>query len=170
MGKNRKEAAYQRFGSTNAAQMAREPDQEDRKVPRVVLRKLGDGGSIAGHDTVKYQIESDGELFQELWVATDVTTNSDLDPAQYLAIQQKLSRGMIGKAGKSFRAMWKNQDVRDLYAQGLILRNIVRHLAGGYERTTTAVKQADVPADELEVPERYRRVRLGDVLKSDDAG
>ena len=172
MNKSRKDAAYKRFGSTNAAQMARDPDKEDKKLPRVVLRKLGDGGVVAGHDTVKYQVESDGELFQELWVATDVSTNSDLDPAQYLAIQQKLSGGMIGKAGKSFRAMWKNQDVRALYGQGIILRNVVRHVAGGYERTTTAVKQTDVAAGEFEVPESYRRVRLGDVLKTetDDAG
>jgi hypothetical protein len=105
-----------------------------------------------------------------MWVAKDVSTNSDLDPAQYLAIQQKLSGGMIGKAGKSFRAMWKNQEIRDLYAQGIVLRNIVRHVAGGYERTTTAVKQSAIATGEFDVPERYRRVRLGDVLKSDDAG
>lgn len=170
MTKSRKEASYERFGSTNAAQMARDPGQEDTKLPKVVLRKLGDGGAIAGHDTVKYQVESDGELFQEMWVAEDVNTNGDLDPAQYLAIQQKLSAGMIGKAGKSFRAMWKNPEVRDLYGKGIVMQNIVRHVAGGYERKTTSVKQADVAASEFEVPESYRRVRLPDVLKSDPAG
>ena len=170
MSKSRKDAAYQRFGSTNAAQMARDPNKEDTNLPKVVLRKLGDGGAIAGHDTVKYQIESNGELFQEVWFAPDLNTNGDLDPGRYLAVQQKLSGGMLGKAGKSFRAMWKNPDIRNLYSKGVVMQNIVRHVAGGYERTTTAVKQTDVAASEFEVPNSYRRVRLPDVLKSDNAG
>lgn len=170
MSKSRKQAAYERYGSTNAAHMERDPTAEDKRVPKVVLRKIGDGGTIAGHETVKYQIESDGQLFQELWVANDVNTSSDVDPAQFLAVQQKLSSGMIGNAGRNYRAMWKNQEIRDLYAKGIVMQNVVRHVAGGYERKTTSVKQADVAASEFVVPDSYRRVRLSDVLKSDTAG
>lgn len=169
MSKSRAKAAYERYGSTNAAHLTREPNADDKKAAKVVLRKLGEGGAIAGQETVKYQLESDGQLFQELWVANGVNTNSDLDPTQYLAIQQKLSGAMIGRAGKSYRAMWKNPDVRTLYGQGFIVQNVVRHVAGGFERTTTSMKQADVAASEFEVPESYRRVRLSDVLKSDSA-
>jgi hypothetical protein len=167
MTKSRSQAAYERYGSTNAAHLTRDPSKGDAKAAKVVLRKLGDGGPIAGHETVKYQVESDGELFQELWVANDVNTNADLDPGQYLAIQQKLSGAMIGKAGKSYRAMWKNPDVRALYGKGIIVQNVIRHIAGGFERTTTSVKQSDVAASEFQVPDSYRRVRLSEVLKSD---
>lgn len=170
MGRNRVEAAKAKFGNTSAAQMARDPSKDDTQLPKMVLRKLGNGGAIAGHETVKYQIESNGELFQELWVADDVTLSSDLDPAKFIAMQEKLSSGMIGKAGKNFRAMWKNQDIRALHEKGLVLQNVVRHVAGGYERITTSVKAADVAASEFEVPESYRRVRLSDVLKTDSAG
>jgi hypothetical protein len=170
MSKSRKEAAYQRFGSTNAVQMADDSPKDDSKLPKVVVRKIGDGGVIAGHETTKYQIESNGELFQEIWVAGDLNTNGDLDPGQYISVQQKLSGGMIGKAGKSFRAMWKNPDIRQIYGKGTLMQNVVRHIAGGYERTTTSVKEADVSAAEFEVPDSYRRVRLPDVLKSDKAG
>jgi hypothetical protein len=169
MGNSRKQAAYERYGSTNAAHMARDPNAEEKNVPKLVLRKIGDGGPIAGHETIKYQIESNGQLFQELWVASDVNTRSDLDPGQFLAVQQKLSGGMIGNAGKNYRAMWKNQDIRDLYAKGTVMQNVVRHVAGGFERKTTSVKEADVADSEFVVPDTYRRVRLSDVLKSDTA-
>jgi hypothetical protein len=66
--------------------------------------------------------------------------------------------------------MWKNPEIRDLYGKGVVLQNVVRHVAGGYERTTTSVKQADVAGTEFEVPDSYRRVRLPEVLKSDTAG
>jgi hypothetical protein len=169
MGRNRQAAANERFGNSTAAQMIRDPQKPDADAPKIVVRKLGTGGAIAGHETVKYQIESNGELFQEVWVAENLDLTSDLDPRQYLTVQQKLSDGMIGKSGRSFRAMWKNHDVRVLHEKGFIVQNVIRHVAGGFERVTTAVRRADVADSEFEVPESYRRVRLSDVLKGDKA-
>ena len=53
--------------------------------------------------------------------------------------------------------------------KGFVLRSITHHIAGGFERKATEVKQTEIPASEFEVPDSYRKVRLSDVFTTDEA-
>ena len=164
--RSRKARAEERFGADAAVSFGRSAVNES-KLPTIVLRKLGSGDTIAGHATVKYLIESNGEQFQELWVAEDLNISADLDPKKYLAYQQKMSGMMLGKSADSLNAAYRNPDVRKLYDNGYILQSITRHIGGGFERSVTSVRQIDVSDADFQVPETYRRVRLSDVFASE---
>jgi hypothetical protein len=161
--RNRKNTAAQRFGGGPAAQLDA-TQVDDSKLPAITVRKLGPGGKIAGHETVKYQVESDGELFQELWVADDVNFSADLDQKKFFDYQQKTSGFRLGKAAASMRASYRSKELREIYEKGLVLQTITHHVAGKFERVTTEVQRSEIPEKDFEVPDHYRRVRLADVF------
>lgn len=160
---DRKATATQRFGSGAAAHLAVAPS-DDAKLPAITVRRVGPGGKIAGYETVKYQVESDGELFQELWVADGVNFSTDLDQGKFFDYQQKMSSFRLGKAGASLRAAYRSKELRELHEKGVVLQTITHHVAGKFERVATDVQRSEIPEQEFEVPDHYRRVRLADVF------
>lgn len=135
------------------------------KLPPVSITSSGQHEKIAGYDTEKFEVKVDGELFQELWLTTGLNVAADLDSARFLAQQEKTGAAMMGKSSKQYNALYRDAQYRGMIERGFILKNVVHHLAGGYERTATAVKQEDVPASTFDAPDGYRRVRLADLFE-----
>lgn len=140
------------------------------KLQPVSITKTGETEKIAGYDTEKYAVLVNGELFQEIWVAPSLDVSADLNWDRYLADQRKLSAAMLGKSGEAYSALYFNDEYRKLLAKSFALKTVVHHIAGGFERAATSVRQADVPASDFEVPESYRKVRLTDVLSAPAPG
>lgn len=133
-------------------------------LPPVSLTNTGERETIAGYETEKYGVMVDGELFQELWLAPGLTFGADLDTAKYLAQQEKTGASMMGKSAKQHNAMYHDPQYRALIEKGFVLKSIVHHLSGRFERVAASVKQEDLPASTFEVPDGYRRVRLSDMF------
>ena len=140
------------------------PKIDPAKLPPLSITKTAITEKIAGYDTVKYEVRSDGELFQELWVAPSLNVSSDLDVDRCLTFQRKMSAGMLGKASGSYNALYLNDEYRKLLQSAFVLKLVTHHASGSFERTATSVRQADVAASQFEVPDAYRRVKLADVL------
>jgi hypothetical protein len=140
------------------------PKVDPAKLPPLSILKTDVTEKIAGSDTLKYDVRVDGDLFQELWVAPGVDVSADLNVDKYLALQRKMSAGMMGKSANQYNALYLNEDYRKLIEKAFVLKMITHHIAGQFERTATSVRQTDVAAKEFEVPDTYRRVRLSDVL------
>jgi hypothetical protein len=140
------------------------PKVDPAKLPPISITKTAVTDKIAGYDTVKYEVRSDGDLFEEIWVAPTLNVSSDLDVDRFLAFQRKMSAGMLGKAAGSYNALYLNDEYRKLLQNAFVLKLVTHHAAGTYERTATSVHQADVAASKFEVPDAYRRVKLSDVL------
>lgn len=133
-------------------------------LPPVSLTNTGQRETIAGYETEKYDVLVDGELFQEFWLAPALNLGADLDPAKYLAQQEKTGASMMGKAAKQHNALYHDPQYRALVEKGFVLKSVVHHLSGRFERVAVSVKQEDVPASAFEVPDGYRRVRLSDMF------
>jgi hypothetical protein len=140
------------------------PPVDPAKLPPLSIGKTGLTEKIAGYDTEKYEIKADGELFQEIWVAPAMDVSGDLDPNRYFAVQRKMSAAMMGKSAGQYNALYLNDEYRKLIEKAFVLKSITHHLGGSFERSATAVSQAEVPATQFEVPDTYRKVRLADVL------
>jgi hypothetical protein len=130
------------------------------------MTKTGVTERIAGYDTVKYEIRADGTLFQEIWVAPALDVSSDLDVDRYLSMQRKISASMLGKMAGQYNALYLNDEYRQLLAKGFVLKTITHHLAGGFERVASSMRQADVPANQFAVPSAYRKVKLSEVIST----
>lgn len=136
------------------------------KLPPLSIVKTDVTERIAGYDTIKYQVQVDGELFQELWIAPTLDVSPDLNIDRYLTQQRKIGAGMAGKSADQYNALYLSDDYRQLLEKAFVLKMVTHHIAGGFERTATSVNQADVAASQFEVPDAYRKVRLSDVLPS----
>ena len=169
MTKNRAKAMNERLGKDAKAKFA-VPKLDPNSLPGIVIKKTGEKKTVAGHETWKYEVLSNDEPFQELWIAEDIDLSKDLDPKKFLAYQKKMSGAMLGKAAAQYEALYRSDDYVKLLQKGYTLEAHVHHIAGGYERTATSVKQADVPPSKFDVPNDYRRVRLSDVFPSGDKG
>ena len=140
------------------------PKVDVAKLPPVSVIKTETTEKIAGYDTVKYEIKANGELFEEIWVAPALDMSSDLNVDKYLNLQRKLAAAKRGTSGERINATYLNEDYRKVLEKSVALKIVVHHIAGGYERVATSVKQVDVPASDFSVPDQYRRVRLNDLM------
>jgi hypothetical protein len=167
MAQNRKENMRGRAGEKRAKSYGLAAIDES-KLPRIVIKQTGTAQTIAGHATTPYRIESNGELFQELWLAEGLNLGGDLDPKKFLAYQRKLSGGMLGKSSGPYNALYRSEDYLKLTEKGFALRTVVHHGAGSFERLVTAIRKADIDPKEFAVPATFRRVRLADVFPKEE--
>jgi hypothetical protein len=152
-----------RVGETAALGYGKPAIKED-SLPKIVIRKTETTEEIAGHKTTKYEVRSEEELFQELWLAEEIDVRKDRDPERFLDYQRKRSAGMLGRSAGPYHALYRNEDYAELLKKGYVLKEIVHHGGGGFERVVTQIRPAEVAASEFEVPEGYRRVRLRDLF------
>lgn len=162
MVRSRVEAMRSRMGDKAGAYGRRKIDEAS--LPRIVIERTEDAQKIAERDTVKYTVKSNDELFQELWVAEGLAVSKDLDPKKVLAYEIKMGAAKLGKSADSSNALYRSADYRKLLEKGFVLRSVLWHIIGSYEQKALSARQADVEASRFEVPESYRRVRLGDVM------
>lgn len=141
------------------------PPIDPATLPPVAVAKTGLKEKIAGYDTEKYEVRIDGTLFEELWIAPGVNLSADLNPQRFAEAQRKITTGMLGKSAIAYNAVYRNEEYLKLLGSGFPLKVVTRHIAGGFERVATSVRQGDVAASTFEVPSSYRKVRLNDVLE-----
>ncbi|HVN84066.1 MAG TPA: hypothetical protein VMW17_04385 [Candidatus Binatia bacterium] len=134
-------------------------------LPKIVVRKTEEQAKIAGYDTIKYVIESDGATFQEVWLSTAINMNADLDPKKYLACQTKVSAGMAGASASHFNALYRSPDYLALLSSGAILKTITNHAAGSYTQEVRSVTRADIADNEFDVPTGATRASLNDLFE-----
>ena len=167
VSKSRGEALRKRLveaGQKSAPEVSDDvPKVDPAKLPPLSIVSTGISEKIAGYDTTKYEVKVDGDVFQELWVAP-LDISSDLDINRFINLQRKMSAGMAGRSANEYNALYYSDEYRKLLAKGFVLKMIIHHLGGGFERTATSMKQADVAASEFQVPDSYRKVQLADVL------
>lgn len=158
------------YGAAAAAKMKRkegkpyEPPKVDvAKLPPLSITNTGLTEKIAGYDAQKYNIQVDGELFQEIWVAP-IDVSRDLNFDKYLAVQRKMGAAKMGKSAGAYNALYANEQYKNLLAKSYVVKVVTHHIGGGFERTATSLREGDVPDSQFAVPEQYRRVRLFDVM------
>lgn len=141
------------------------PELDVESLPEVTIQRSGEQRQIAGHDTVKYVIQINEELFQEVWLAEGLDVAADLDPKKFVAYQRKNSRGMIGGSAKPYNALYRSQAYQEMLEKGFPLETLTHHLAGGFQQTAQSIKQVEVDPASYATPSDYRRVQLQDVFK-----
>ncbi|HUI24566.1 MAG TPA: hypothetical protein VL403_00675 [Candidatus Kryptonia bacterium] len=140
------------------------PTVNAASLPKLVVRKTDEQAKLAGYDATKYVIESDGSLFQEVWLTTAFNINEDLDPKKYVACQAKISAGMLGASAGSFNALYRSPDYLNLVSSGVILKKVTHHIAGTYTEEVRSISRADIADNEFDTPSGATRVSLNDLF------
>ncbi len=166
--KRRHEATNKHLGAASKAGADPLPELDLESLPEITVELSGEAREIAGHQTTKYLVKLDNEIFQEFWVAPDVDLTADLDPEKLVEFQKKSSRGMIGAAAKPYNALYRSPAYLDLLRKGYALETKTNHIAGSFEQRARSIRETTVDPARFAVPEGYRRVRLEDVFKVEE--
>jgi hypothetical protein len=136
-------------------------DNEARHT--VTVMGAGDGGSVAGLKTVKYKVEVDGELYEEIWLATDSDLLNEFKSLKPLL--RKFS-ACASTFGTEFTPE-NSPEYLQLMDRGVEVKSIA-YADGSPEPVTNVVKleKKDLPEAEFSVPRDYRQITFGEMLKS----
>jgi len=143
------------------------PKVDLESLPEISVEPTDEMRTIAGHRAFKHVVRVNEELFQEIWVATDLDLSEDLDPEKVVKFQARSSRGMIGNSSKPYNALYRSPAYFELLEKGYALRILTHHIAGAFDRKARSVREADVEDSKFEVPAGYRKVSLQEVFKTD---
>ncbi len=141
---------------------------QDKKAPKVEIISQGDGGTIAGYKTEKYEVMVDGEPYEILWLATDASlTNEFKSLVGMLSEFQKCSKIMnIGTPPVEL-----SSDYLKLMEKGLTLKSI--EYEEGNENITTntvSLEKKDIPDSEFQIPPGYKEMSFTEFFGSQMGG
>ena len=165
--KRRNAVMKSRMGSKASEDSDELPEVDVETLPKITIEPTDEKLIIAGHETFKHVIRVNDELFQEVWVATDLDLTDDLDPKKVAEYQQTASRGMIGNSAKPYNALYRSPEYVKLLKKGFALKTLIHHIAGSFEQSAKSVRESDIAPASFRVPKDYRRVRLQDVFTVD---
>ena len=142
-------------------QMMKKDNEEVRHTVTVV--GAGDGGSVAGLKTLKYKVEVDGELYEEIWLATDGDLLNEFKSLKPLLRKFSACASTFGTEFTPENA----PEYLELMERGVEVKSIA-YTDGSPEPVTDVVKleKKDLPEAEFSVPRDYRQITFGEMLKS----
>lgn len=115
----------------------------------VVVKDLGPGERILGHETRRHQVFVDGELLEELWIAPSVDVEREIDPVAFAAAMQR----MLGGGGED--GYEEAPAYRKLRAAGYPLRQVLHYVG---EKSVLEVRSAEksaLPESDFTVPKGH---------------
>lgn len=149
---------------------------EQRKVLEEMIKKnqsasghevsvsdAGDGGLVAGLKTLKYSIQVDGELYKDIWLATDAGLLREFKPL--IPLLQKFS-SCANTIGTEFMPENTSEYLR-LMERGVEVKSVI-YTTGSPEPVTEMIKmkKRNLPETEFTIPPAYRPMSFGQMLRS----
>ena len=134
---------------------------------KVTVEKMGDGGKIAGFNTVKYKIKVNGRPKVEMWVTDNSSLIKELMPLKKKAFS---STKEFGKCMSEMNPMGGGLTWQDSPEYKKLMGNhwVLKEVSGG--RTNTHVvqlKKEAVPDSKFQPPASFKKVSVQEFLKMD---
>jgi hypothetical protein len=139
--------------------MTKTPAQPQAKV---VVKKTGESAKIAGFKSQKYQIYVDGQLRQEVWMASVPGFEGQVDLPKMTKLAQALNP-QSAAPGSS----WRNSPEMTKLMSGGMPMKIVEYSKGGpmTVMTVTSVEQKKLPASTFQPPAGWKQVDFNQMMQ-----
>lgn len=135
----------------------------DSSPPEVVVTKKGEGEKIVGFSTDKYEVVVNGDLYEEVWIATDKGLSEDFRPLMGFIADVTACIGSIGMIGDITPEA--TDEYAELFKAGVMLK-IISHEDGSEDKgmDVTSLEKKDVPKSVFEAPDGYRKVEYSELM------
>jgi hypothetical protein len=129
----------------------------------VTVEQKGTGEKVAGYATNKYDVMNNGELYEEMWIATDKELMKDFEPFVEMMTEFVGCSSSIASFGK--KVPESTEQYIKLYTSGVVLK-LVNHGRAAAQKSTdvTELTKEDVPDSKFETPKGYRQVDFGELM------
>ena len=135
-------------------------EAEPAKPVTVVVKDLGAGERLQGYDTRHYQVQVDGELVEELWLAPKVQVAGEIDMVAFGTAMKQ----MIGGGAGLNQGYEENEAYRNLRASGYSLRQVLYFIGEKSTIEVTSVTIKEFPPSDFAVPKGFSKVSYDDLL------
>jgi len=124
----------------------------------IFIRETAERDTIIGYETSKYQVFINGVLKEDVWIAENMRTSSDLNFEKYIKFQRRLSEGFENDL------FYQTTDEYGAMLRGnFILRT--KDYKYGYQTINEVVEIREVDLDRSEFlpPSNYKTVSLSEL-------
>ncbi|MFH1755694.1 MAG: DUF4412 domain-containing protein [Candidatus Latescibacterota bacterium] len=147
--------------------MANVPDEQkemmkkmmgDTKAPKVEIVKKGAGEKVAGFETMRYDVMSDGALYEELWLSADKALMKDCEAVMKMMVKFMSCMQAVSSMGSKPSPEASPEYVK-LFELGMMVKS-VSHAEGGTAENTdiTTISKKDLSDADFALPDGYKRV------------
>jgi hypothetical protein len=133
--------------------------------PVVSIKQAGNGGKIAGWDTVKYEVNADDRLYEEVWIVNDSAIMKEMGKVNF-AFFQSFSACMNGLEGGA-QDVENSPEYTELLKHGWQVKSVSHGDVEQYGSDTVSLEQQAVPESEFEVNSGYRKVGMKEFFTLD---
>ncbi len=133
---------------------------EAAKPLAVVVKDLGSGERLQGYETRHFQVQVDGELLEELWLAPKLQVASEIDLVAFGTALQK----MIGGGPGLNQGYEETETYRTMRATGYSLRQVLYFVGEKSTLEVTSVAIKELPAADFAVPKGFTKVGYVELL------
>lgn len=138
-----------------------------KKVPVVVVTKVGSGGSIAGYATVKYTLTVDDKPYKEVWLAIGGPSLREVRELMKSVMNMHKKLEGCTKAGGGSTVGTNpelSKEYLDLIEKGWMMKE-VNLQDGKVVSEVESLERRDISASDLDVPPGYRKLDMKEMMR-----
>ncbi len=148
---------------------------ENMPKPVVSIKKTGSSDVIAGHKTDKYTVNVDGDKYQEIWIASDISIDDEMKKLRLDKFHLMMNR-MDKCMNASEDAMGMMADPLDspeykkLTEKGFVMKEV--YYTGGFSghegearKQVVRIEKKSISASEFKIPAGYKKVPVKELFK-----
>ena len=131
----------------------------------VSISNTGIQEKIAGLNTDKYKVTVNGDLYEEVYLATDTELKKDYEPL--IPLMQKFSKCASASLNMMETLPENDPEYQKLIEKGFIVKS-VSYKNGSHDASTDMMnlEKTTVPDSVFTVPSSYKKLDLAELLKS----
>lgn len=156
-------------------QMSKSAPMENMPKPVVSIKRTGSNDVIAGHKTDKYTVNVDGDKYQDIWIASDISMDDEMKKLRldkFQLMQKRMDKCM--DASKEEMGMMADPldspEYKKLTEKGFVMKEVYH--TGGFsgpagDETTEVVRleKKSISSSEFKIPAGYKNVPVKDLFK-----
>ncbi len=156
-------------------QMSKSAPMENMPKPVVSIKRTGSNDVIAGHKTDKYTVNVDGDKYQDIWIASDISMDDEMKKLRldkFQLMQKRMDKCM--DASKEEMGMMADPldspEYKKLTEKGFVMKEVYH--TGGFsgpagDETTEVVRleKKSISSSEFKIPAGYKKVPIKDLFK-----
>jgi hypothetical protein len=153
-------------------QTPKETKKGNMPKPVVSIKKTGSGDIIAGHKTDKYTVTRDGDKYQDIWIASDISMQDEmkkLNLDKFNTIEKRMDKCMnMSEEAAMMSDPLDSLEYRKLTESGFIMREVYYTGAGpgGDEKTEVVrLEKKSIPDSVFKIPAGYKRLPIKELFK-----
>jgi hypothetical protein len=163
-------------------QMPKSAPMENMPKPVVSIKKTGSSDVIAGHKTDKYTVNVDGDKYQDIWIASDISMDDEMKKLgldKFNLITKRMDKCMESSEGDigMMADPLESPEYKKLSEKGFVMREV--YYTGGFsgpggdEKTEVVrLEKKSISAPDFKIPAGYKKVPVKELFQGmmGDAG